>query len=39
MGIACKPMGKMKAAFQRIEMQEERERKAMRKLFSRKKGK
>ena len=39
MGIACKPMGKMKAAFQRIEMQDEKERKAMRKLFNRKKGK
>ena len=39
MGINVKPMGKMKAAFQRIEMQEEKERKAMRKLFARKKGK
>ena len=39
MGIHVRPMGKMKSAFQRIEMQEEKERKAMRKLFSRKKGK
>ena len=39
MGINCKPMNKMKVAFQRIERTEELEKKAIRKASKKDKAK